>query len=77
MKKNSFCLSSKNSFLKDKVKTAYWVGQWQLISLGTQDFFKRTPVFYDIQASVTVNTMKQSVFEKKIIQIYYKKKKKM
>ena len=30
-------------FLKDNVKTAHWVGHYQLISLDTDDLFKITP----------------------------------
>ena len=59
----------KNVF-KDNVKTAYWVGHSQLRYLDTDDFFKRTPVVYGKHASITVNTMKQSVSGKKRIQFY-------
>ena len=44
---------------KYNVKTEYCVGHLQLRSLDTDVFFKMTPVFDDIQASVTGNTIKQ------------------
>ena len=46
-------------FFKDNVKTAHWVGNSQLRSLDTDKFFKVISVVDDIQASVTINTMKQ------------------
>ena len=59
--KNPFCVSSKKNRFKDNVKTAHWVGRSQLRSLDTDDFFKRISVVDEKQASVNVNTMKQSV----------------
>ena len=55
-------MSSKNIFFKDNVKTAHWVGHLQLRSIDTEYLFKRTPAVDEKQASVTVNTMKHSVF---------------
>ena len=57
---------------KNIVRTAHWVGNSQLISLDTDDLFKRTPDVDEKQASVTGNTMKQSVS-----QFYYNRKKKV
>ena len=51
--------------LKDNVKTAHWVGRSQLRSLDTYDFLKITRVVDEKQASVTGNTMKQSVYVEK------------
>ena len=73
-RKIHFCVFYKYIF-KDNVKSAHWVGLLYLISLDTDDFFKRTPVFDYIQAIVTSNTIKQSDSGKKRIQIYYKKNK--
>ena len=61
-KKNLFCVSSRKWCFKDNVKPEHWVGCLQLISLDTDDLFKRTPGVDEKQASVTGNTMKQSVF---------------
>ena len=61
------CLLNKK--FKDNVKSAHWVGNLQLISLDTYALFKITPCVDEKQASVTVNTMKQSVSGKKRIQI--------
>ena len=72
--KNPFCVSS--IFFKDNVKPTNWVGHSQLTSLDKYDFFTRTSVVDEKQASVTENTTKQSVSGKKI-QFYYKKKKKL
>ena len=56
---NFVCLLKEK--LKDNVKPADWVGHSQLISLDTYDLFKRTPNVDEKQASVTGNTIKQSV----------------
>ena len=69
-------MSSKTHCFEDNVKTAHWVGNSQLRSLDTDVFFKRTPGVYEKQASVTVNTTKQSVTPPKRIHFDYKKKKK-
>ena len=63
-RKNPFCVSSKKCF-KYNVKPAHWVGHSQLISLDTDDLFKRTPFVDEKKANVTGNTMKQSVSGKK------------
>ena len=70
-------MSSKNICFKDNVKTAHWVGHLQIISLYTDDLFKRTSVVDEKKVSVTGNTIKQSVSREKGVQIYYYKKKKM
>ena len=57
------CLQKKTCF-KDNVKTAHWVGNSKLWSIDTDYLFKRTPVVDVKQASVTENTMKQSVSRK-------------
>ena len=49
---------------KSFFKTTHWVGHFQLRYLDTDDLFKIAPVFNENQASVTGNTMKQSVPEK-------------
>ena len=59
--KKSFCVSSKRKKFKDNVKPAYWVGHSRLRSLDTYNFFKRTSGVDEKQASITVNTVKQSV----------------
>ena len=46
---------------KDNVKPAHWVGHSQIISLDKDDFSRRTPKFDVKQASLTVNTVKNSV----------------
>ena len=61
--KHFVCLIKKK--IKYNVKAAHWIGHSQLISLDTDDFFKRAPVVDYIQAGVTGNIMKQSVSEKK------------
>ena len=60
-RRNPCCVSSFKTHFKDNVKTAHWVGHSQLRSLDKYDLFKITSVVDYIQASVTVNTMKQSV----------------
>ena len=58
--KNHFvCLLNESS--KNNFKTAHWVGHSQLRYLHTYIFFKRTPFVDEKQASVTGNTIKQSV----------------
>ena len=59
--KNPFCVSSKNNYFEDNVKTVHWVGHSQLISPDKDYFFKITPGIDEKQASVTGNTTKQSV----------------
>ena len=61
--------------MKDKVKTAHWVGQLLLRFLDTDYSFKRTNVVDYIEASVTDNTMKQSSSGGGGVHIYRKKKK--
>ena len=56
-----FGLSSKTNVLKNNVKTAHWVGHSQLRFLDIDGLFKIEPVVDEIRASVTGNTMKQSV----------------
>ena len=58
------CLRFKN-LLKDNNKTAHWVDHSKLESLYNEDFFKKTPVVDDIQASLTGNTIEQSASGKK------------
>ena len=50
-----------SNFFKDNVKPAHWVGHSQLISLDTDNSFKITPDVDEKQATVTGNTVKQSV----------------
>ena len=59
-RKNPFYMSSKTN-CKNNSKPAHWFSHSQLISLDTDDLFKRTPGVYEKQVSVTVNTMKHSV----------------
>ena len=73
--KNPFCVSSKKN--KDNFKPAHWVGHSELISLDKGYFFNMIPGVDEKQASVTGNTMKQSVSGGERIQFYYKKKKKI
>ena len=54
--KNPFCVSSKINCFKYNVKPAHWVGHSKLRSLDTDNLFKRTPKFYENQASITGNT---------------------
>ena len=53
-KESIFCVF-KNNLKKDNVKLAHWGGHSKLRSLHIDDFFKRTPEFYENQASVTGN----------------------
>ena len=62
MKEKIHFVCLKKECLKDKVKPAHWVGQSKIISLDTDDLFKRTPNFDEKQAIVTVNTVKLSVY---------------
>ena len=66
---------SKQGFFKGDVKPAHWVGHSQLRYLDADDFFKRTPVVDEKEASVTVNAITQSVSGGKRIQFYCNKKK--
>ena len=51
---HSACLL-KNHF-KDNNKPAHWVGHSRLRSLDIYEIFKRTPKFYEKEASVTCKT---------------------
>ena len=66
--KNTFCESSKVYIFKDNIKTAHWVGHSQSKSLDIGDFFKRTLVVDDIQASVTGNKIEHSASGGGVIQ---------
>ena len=75
--KSILCVFLKICF-KNNVKPAHWVGHSQLRFLDTNEFFKRTPVVDEKQASVTVNIVKQSVSGGgERIRFHYKKKNKM
>ena len=58
--------------LKGNVKTAHWVGHSQVKSLDTDDFLKKKLVVDEKQASVTGNTMKQSVYGEKKNPVLFK-----
>ena len=58
-------MSSKKLYMKDNNKTAHWVGHSQLKYLYTDDFFKRKPVFDDVQAILTGNKIEQSTSGRK------------
>ena len=55
-KKNIFLCVFKKIRFKHNDKPAHWVGHSTLISLDINDFFKRTPKFYENQSSITGNT---------------------
>ena len=57
-RKNPYCVSSKNFYLKDNNKTAHWVGHAKLKPL--QIFFQRKKIINGSQASLTSTTIEQS-----------------
>ena len=55
----------KNNCFKDNNKPAHWVGHSKLGSLDIDEFFKRTPTFYEKKGRVTGNTEEEKNAAKK------------
>ena len=60
LKKNPFCVSSKNICFKDNYIPTHWVGWYKLISLDIDELFKITPKIDENQAILTGNTEEET-----------------
>ena len=64
--KNPYCVFSKNFYLKDNNKTAYWVDNYKLKLLDTDDLSKRNFFIDGIQSSLIGTKIEQSASGKKM-----------
>ena len=68
MKEKIYFLCPQKHCFKDTNKPVHWVGHSKLRSLDKDYFFKRTPQFYENQASVTRKNKKRKM-QLKILQM--------